>query len=177
MIWQDVKHSTDITALVGEFIPLNKHGYGLCPFHADTKPSFHVKKQHFRCFSCGEYGDVFDFVQKFHKMTKADSLRYLAHRAGIDIDEKVEDLAHKIEINQKKRDLEKVYKWWRFREQIITAGWLCEYDRWIEKISPSTLHRGASKALVDRRTHLEYIDEILKDDVISRELFNNEFAI
>ena len=62
---------------------------GLCPFHAEKTPSFHVheQRQFFHCFGCGEKGDVFHFVQAIEGRSFMDVLRDLAGQAGIDLPE------------------------------------------------------------------------------------------
>lgn len=86
-----VQQSTDIVRLVGEHVALKAKGkeyLGLCPFHDDKKPSMHVSpaKQIYKCFACGNGGDVFSFVMNFHKMTFPEALKMLAERAGIKLD-------------------------------------------------------------------------------------------
>lgn len=58
-----------IEEVVAAYVPLQRSGagyVGLCPFHADKHPSLHVHpgKQFFKCFACGEGGDLFAFVQR-----------------------------------------------------------------------------------------------------------------
>lgn len=83
-----VRDASDIVRIVGESVALRPKGReysGLCPFHDDHRPSMNVipSKQIFHCFVCGASGDVFTFVQKFHKMEFREALEYLAERAGI----------------------------------------------------------------------------------------------
>lgn len=83
-----VRDASDIVRIVGESVALRPKGReyaGLCPFHDDHRPSMNVipSKQIFHCFVCGASGDVFTFVQKFHKMDFREALEYLAERAGI----------------------------------------------------------------------------------------------
>lgn len=83
-----VRDASDIVRIIGEHLHLKPKGreyVGLCPFHDDHKPSMNVvpQKQIFHCFSCGAGGDVFTFVQRFHKMEFREALEYLAERAGI----------------------------------------------------------------------------------------------
>lgn len=85
-----VRDASDIVRVVGELVALRPKGrefVGLCPFHNDHSPSMHVVpgKQIFHCFVCGSGGDVFTFVQKFHKMEFREALEYLAQRAGIEL--------------------------------------------------------------------------------------------
>lgn len=85
---QEVKVATDIVQLISERITLQRSGAnwrGLCPFHSEKSPSFFVSEQlqRYRCFGCGESGDVFTFLEKYEGMTFAEALQYLADRAGI----------------------------------------------------------------------------------------------
>jgi DNA primase len=85
-----VKERVDIVQLVGERVPLRKAGRaykGLCPFHAEKTPSFTVDpdRRTFKCFGCGEGGDVFDWLIKTDGVDKAEALKVLAEKAGIEL--------------------------------------------------------------------------------------------
>ena len=85
-----VKERVDIVQLVGERVQLRKAGRsysGLCPFHAEKTPSFSVdpERRTFHCFGCGERGDVFDWLIKTDGLDKADALRVLAEKAGVEL--------------------------------------------------------------------------------------------
>lgn len=56
---------------------------GLCPFHNERTPSFFVfSDSRFKCFGCGESGDVIDFIQKFHRCSFKDALKHLGIAQG-----------------------------------------------------------------------------------------------
>ncbi len=59
--------------------------WACCPFHSEDTPSFHVRVEHgmFKCFGCGEAGDVFSFVQKIRGVGFREALEFLADRAGV----------------------------------------------------------------------------------------------
>lgn len=85
---EEVKGRTDIAAIIGERIELKKAGRNykaICPFHGEKTPSFMVSPelQIFKCFGCGEGGDVFAFLEKYEGMEFGEALKYLADRAGI----------------------------------------------------------------------------------------------
>lgn len=89
---QDVKDATNIVEIIGERIKLQRAGSSfkaLCPFHSEKSPSFNVNEQmqRYKCFGCGENGDVIEFLQKYEGMTFLESLRFLAERAGIELKE------------------------------------------------------------------------------------------
>jgi DNA primase len=66
---EEIRTAADIVQVIGEHVQLKKAGEnftGLCPFHNEKTPSFTVfpQKQTFKCFGCGEHGDVFSFLMK-----------------------------------------------------------------------------------------------------------------
>jgi DNA primase len=85
---KQVKEANDIVDVVGGYLSLRRVGQtfkGLCPFHDDHRPSFDVdpRRQRYRCWSCGKYGDVISFVQEFERVNFREALELLARRAGI----------------------------------------------------------------------------------------------
>ena len=87
---QQVLTATDIVDLIGRYLALQKKGrefVGLCPFHADNKPSMYVNpvKQIFKCFSCGAGGDAFGFLMKYEKMSFPEAVKMLAEQANIPV--------------------------------------------------------------------------------------------
>lgn len=85
-----VKSSVDIVGLVGEYVRLKRVGStqsytGLCPFHTEKTPSFrvHANHQFYKCFGCGQGGDVFKFVQEIERISFYEALKQLAERSGI----------------------------------------------------------------------------------------------
>ncbi|MDE2881612.1 MAG: DNA primase [Acidobacteriota bacterium] len=86
-----VRDSNDIVDVIGEAVALRPAGTGrftgLCPFHNETAPSFHVNAERgfFHCFGCKESGDVFGFLMKREGLSFVEALHQLARRAGIPI--------------------------------------------------------------------------------------------
>jgi DNA primase len=92
----DLKSHVDIVQIVQERVPLRKSGAtwkGLCPFHGEKTPSFHVNgdKGFFHCFGCGVGGDVIKFVELHEKVSFTEAVRMLATRFGLAIPETPED--------------------------------------------------------------------------------------
>jgi len=88
---QKIKDENDIVDIISETVKLKKAGrnyVGLCPFHHEKTPSFSVsqEKQIFKCFGCGEAGNVITFLMKTRKLTFLDSLKLLGERVNITID-------------------------------------------------------------------------------------------
>ena len=86
----EIMRSADILDIVGEYVSLQRKGrnyFGLCPFHDEDTPSFSVnpEKQFYKCFGCGEGGNVIGFLMKIENLTFPDAARRLAERYGITI--------------------------------------------------------------------------------------------
>ena len=85
-----VREATNIVDVIGECVALKKTGknlVGLCPFHADTKPSFTVseEKQIFHCFGCGQGGNVLTFLMQYNNLNFPEAVGFLATKYGIEI--------------------------------------------------------------------------------------------
>jgi DNA primase len=108
-----VKERTDVVALIGETVKLKRQGrsfVGLCPFHQEKSPSFHVNAERgfFHCFGCAESGSAVDFVMKNEGQTFPEAIRTLAERAGIEIVETLSDQERR-EANAARRSKEDLY--------------------------------------------------------------------
>lgn len=87
----EVKARTNIADIVGEHVSLKSAGVGslkgLCPFHDERSPSFHVRPQlgYYHCFGCGESGDVYTFLQRMDHVSFAEAVERLAGRIGFEL--------------------------------------------------------------------------------------------
>jgi DNA primase len=91
----DLRLQINIVQVVQEYVPLRRSGAtfkGLCPFHSEKTPSFHVNpdKGYFHCFGCGAGGDVFKFLEMHEKLGFYDAVRMLAQKAGISLPDPVQ---------------------------------------------------------------------------------------
>jgi len=83
-----IREQVSIEDVVGDYVQLRRAGAdslkGLCPFHDEKSPSFHVRPNHghFHCFGCGEGGDVYAFVQKIEHASFVEAVELLADRIG-----------------------------------------------------------------------------------------------
>ncbi|APE18841.1 DNA primase [Mycolicibacterium pallens] len=83
-----IRDQVRIEDVVGDYVQLRRAGAdsmkGLCPFHDEKSPSFHVRPNHghFHCFGCGEGGDVYAFIQKIEHVSFVEAVEVLADRIG-----------------------------------------------------------------------------------------------
>jgi DNA primase len=89
---EDLKQQADIVVVIQDYVSLKKSGAtykGLCPFHGERTPSFHVNrdKGFFHCFGCSVGGDVFKFVELQERVGFLDAVKHLAQRFGVPMPE------------------------------------------------------------------------------------------
>jgi DNA primase len=85
---QEIRDRSDIVEIVGGYVALKKSGrgfLGLCPFHQEKTPSFHVNPERgiYHCFGCGTTGDAFRFLMEHDHLSFPQAIEQLAQRAGI----------------------------------------------------------------------------------------------
>lgn len=87
---QQVKRANDIVDVIGSHLELRRSGANFmarCPFHGEKTPSFNVNRnlQIYKCFGCGESGDVIKFIEKYESCTFMEALESLAKRANLEM--------------------------------------------------------------------------------------------
>ena len=108
---EDVKSRCDIVSTISQYMSVKPSGSnykGLCPFHGEKTPSFYINtsKQIYKCFGCGEGGDVINFVMKMENLDFIDAVKLLANRYGIEINTNMdEDTKLRIEKSKKYQDI------------------------------------------------------------------------
>jgi DNA primase len=99
---QELKARSDIVDVISSYVNLKRTGrnmVGLCPFHGEKTPSFHVNVEnaYFHCFGCGAGGDVITFIRRIENLDYLDAVRLLAQRAGMTVPtEGVDDKAARV---------------------------------------------------------------------------------
>ncbi len=107
-----IKQAVDIVDVIGQAVPLKRSGnryYGLCPFHHEKTPSFHVdgENQLYYCFGCGSGGDVLNFVMRHRNLSFMEAVRELAERYQLQLptmDEKSDSFRDFTEAARKERE-------------------------------------------------------------------------
>ena len=145
----DLKSHANIVQVVQERVPLRRSGAtwkGLCPFHGEKTPSFHVTedKGFFHCFGCGVGGDVIKFVELFDKVSFPEAVRVLAARVGLPVPETT-DAKQDAESQRERDSLLKAHE--------VAASWFRE-----QLAGPSGA--AARRQLADRRMSAALIERL-----------------
>lgn len=87
---EEVRSRSDIVSVIGRYVRLKRAGSGytgLCPFHNEKTPSFHVNpaRQMYKCFGCGVGGNVLTFVMEYENLTFPEAMEMLAQEAGVEL--------------------------------------------------------------------------------------------
>ena len=119
----EIKSKLSVLEVVGETVQLKRAGTaykGLCPFHAEKTPSFIVNpdRETWRCFGCGEGGDIFTFLMRRDGLDFREALERLAEKAGVELSERT---AREDRERKRLRDaLESAIAW--YREVLLQAN-------------------------------------------------------
>ncbi|HCW32250.1 MAG: primase, DNA primase protein [Candidatus Peregrinibacteria bacterium GW2011_GWE2_39_6] len=104
----EIKSRLSIEEVVANYVQLKKAGRslkGLCPFHNEKTPSFHVspERQIAYCFGCNKGGDIFSFIQEIESLDFKEALKFLADKAGISL-EPISTLSGNFKINKDQKN-------------------------------------------------------------------------
>ena len=90
---EELRRRVSIFDVVGRRVRLNRRGLqatGLCPFHNEKSPSFHVyegpDEPHYHCFGCGAHGDAIQFLMTYQKLSFHEAIETLAQRFGVPLE-------------------------------------------------------------------------------------------
>lgn len=108
-----VKSRMNAIRIIGEYVKLERRGrshIGLCPFHKEKTPSFHVsdERNFYHCFGCGVSGDPIRFLMEQEGLSFVEAIRHIAEREGIDVVETGDDRDRRQAAEQRRR-LEEMY--------------------------------------------------------------------
>ncbi len=114
---EEIKYRNDLSDVISSYVALKRTGSGLtglCPFHSEKTPSFHVvpEKGFFHCFGCGAGGDVITFIMRIENLDYPQAVEFLAARAGITLPESgrtKENGVGRARIKQMNRDAAKFF--------------------------------------------------------------------
>jgi len=154
-----LKSHISLSAVIGDIVEL-KNGKGLCPFHADRNPSLSIKGERWRCWSCGEGGDIIDWIKKFHGIDTSTAIKILADRAGIKPGTMTPSERAAMQSERSKRErraaLKERYKQWIFEYEKETA--LCLRTLRRVKARWSDFSRAGLERLAAIQTEIDYAE-------------------
>jgi DNA primase len=124
-ILDTIRERIAIERVIGDYVPLKRagrHFKGLCPFHQEKTPSFTVNTdlQIFKCFGCGESGNVFNFLMKYENITFVEAVEKLALSVGIQLPDVTVETDEKRD--EKRRILDITKKAWRLFHDTLMHG-------------------------------------------------------
>ncbi len=108
-----VKSRMNAIRIIGEYVKLERRGrshIGLCPFHKEKTPSFHVsdERNFYHCFGCSVSGDPIRFLMEHEGLSFVEAIRHIAEREGIDVVETGDD-RDRLQAAEQRRRLEEMY--------------------------------------------------------------------
>lgn len=133
---------------------------GLCPFHTDKHPSLSIKGERWKCWSCGEGGDVIDFTAKYYGLDTKGALRLLADRAGIMRQTSTEAKAAQME-RERKQELLRAFREWEQTTVNEIAEVLRAYRHMMATRKTFTERELIELARV--QGHIDYLEYIYED--------------
>lgn len=175
---EQIKERLDIVEVISKYVHLKKAGrnfQGLCPFHGEKTPSFVVTpdKQIFKCFGCGEGGDVFTFLMKINNQSFSEVIEEYAIQLGIELPKHNSQNAVKYKAEKERLyDLmEQATKF--YKNNLLSNQKALEYleKRGINEVAISKFSLGlAPKGNFDLKNYLTNlgftIDELKKADMV-----------
>ena len=154
-----------------------ERGKRRCPFHDDRSPSFTSRGEKWRCWACGEGGDVLDFVKKFHGLDTRGAIKMLADRAGISTHRTPADTRAAVQARQERGEREKTYRAWEKHKVDSMAALLWLYrQKEAQGFAEDELKVFAP--LIHAMPEIEYTYETVfctRDDTARRALFEEEY--
>ena len=108
---EELRNKNDIVDVASKYITLNRRGanfWACCPFHNEKTPSFSVKQdgQFFKCFGCGESGNVITFVMKLENVDFLSAVEILCKNCGMQMPTNADNE----EMQKKKRERDRIYQ-------------------------------------------------------------------
>lgn len=144
---EEIKKRIDIVEFINQYLELKRMGINYssrCPFHNEKSPSFMVspERQSFKCFGCGEGGDVITFYQKMEGLSFPEAIRMLGERVGVQVEFK-----NKEEFDRKKSEKDIILK-----VNLISAKYYKAilWSKAGEKALAYLKRRGLSKEIIEK---------------------------
>ncbi len=143
-----LRSKIDIVDYISKYITLTRRGanfWACCPFHNEKTPSFAVNQEHqyYKCFGCGESGNIFNFVMKMENIDFYNAVKLIAKESGVELPNQEES----DEMRKKKRDRDIVYQILRATTDFYHNNLLSNPD---SEQSKYLLKRGISAEMIEK---------------------------
>jgi DNA primase len=102
VVTEQIKSVLDLRDIIPDLTRKGNDYVRLCPFHNETEPSFFVRKEFYKCFSCGKGGDIFNWLQEQEGFDFMTALAVAAGQAGVKIDDNLQETIRKAETERSK---------------------------------------------------------------------------
>lgn len=141
---EELRNRLSLPALIGRHVRLTKRGrdyLGLCPFHNEKTPSFHVYDDHYHCFGCGAHGDAIEFLKAKSGLSFPEAIEQLAGEAGLAVpQQRPEDRQRDQQAASLSSALEECAKWFQAQFQAAVGR---EAKAYIERrcLTAATIER------------------------------------
>lgn len=171
---EEIRERLDIVDIVGKYVQLKQTGKnysGKCPFHLEKTPSFIVSTelQRYKCFGCGESGDIFNFVQKIENIDFPETLEKLAKEAGVTLTKrKVNTTFERLEEINKKAAIY-FFKQLKDKKNIKALEYVKK--RGIKDESIKSFGIGYSPGGIELLSYIQNETKYSKDELLSSGLF------
>ena len=140
---EELKSKNDIVAVISKYVPLTRKGanyWACCPFHGEKTPSFAVRddRQFYKCYGCGESGDVINFIEKYENVDFITAVKMLCDNCGM----KLPEYEMSDEQKQRKKERDRCFAIMRdaceFYQKSLLA---CRDPQYINYIKSRSLNR------------------------------------
>jgi DNA primase len=166
-MFSTAKDSLDIKKCAEYYgMTIDRGGRAICPFHDDRHPSLSFKDGYFKCFACGEGGDVFKLVGRLTGIDKPiDVLRLLNRDFGLNLplDEKISHeqaklIREKAKEREHYKDLDKRFEEWTDRAFIACSRYTKLLRQWREEFAPSSPNEELNPLFEESLIRLDYME-------------------
>jgi len=175
---EEIREKIDIVNLVSKYVeirPAGKNFVGLCPFHHEKTPSFIVSPdiQRYKCFGCGQSGDIFNFIQEIENLDFPETLEKLAKEAGVEL-KKIKRNPHieRLELLNRKAT-EYYFRELKKKENTVALRYLTN-DRKYTKDSIRSFALGYAPGRRNLKTFLKKSGSFSEQDLFSSGLFTKK---
>lgn len=185
-IFRTAKEHIDIRECAQRYgMTVDRHGRGLCPFHDDSHPSLSFKGKYFKCFACGEGGDVFKLVGRLTGIEKpVDVLKMLDREYGLSLPlgvkisrQEAEEISRAAEERRHYRELEERFREWSCHAFRVYSKYLRLLRQWRTEYKPCSPDEEINPLFTESLLKFAYIEYLTEKLTFADENYMREFYV